>query len=127
MASIKQQQVASLLQHSLGDIFIREGRNIYGNAFVTIMQVRLTPDLLLARIYLSVYNMPDKQAIVGIIEESKGHIRHLLGMQIRNKVRRIPDLEFYLDDTLDEVARIDALFDRINTEDAKRDNDEHNQ
>ncbi len=119
MTSIKQQQVASLLQQTLGDIFIREGRNIYGNAFVTVMQVRLTPDLLLARIYLSIYNVPNKQEIRRLIDENKNHIRHVLGMQIRNKVRRIPELEFYIDDTLDEVARIDALFDRLHTDDPK--------
>lgn len=124
MPSIKQQQVASLIQQTLGDIFIREGRNIYSNAFVTITHVRLTPDLSLARIYLSIYNVPDRKQVIAIIEESKSTVRHLLGSQIRNKMRHIPNLEFYLDDTLDEVAKIDSLFDRIREEEAMRDTKE---
>jgi ribosome-binding factor A len=113
-SSIKQQQVASLMQQTLAEIFIREGRNIYGNAFVTITHVRLTPDLLLSRVYLSVYNVANKQEIADIISENKSHIRHLLGDRLRNKVRRIPEIEFYLDDTLDEVSKIDALFEKLN-------------
>lgn len=123
MSSIKQQQAASLLQQTLADIFIREGRAIFGTAFVTITHVRLTPDLLLARVYLSVYNVTDKSGVVTLIRESKSHIRHLLGDRIRNKVRRIPELEFYIDDTLEEMAKVDDLFNRIHAEERDRDHE----
>ncbi len=111
--SIRQQQVASIIKQALGDIFIKSGRDIYGKAFVTITNVKLTPDLLIARVYLSIYNVEDKQEIVDIIEEQNHYVRRLLGQKIRNKVRRIPELEFFLDDTLDEVFRLDQLFDDL--------------
>ncbi len=112
--SFRQQQVASLIKRTLGDIFTKEGRNIYSNAFVTITQVRLTPDLSIARIYLSVYNVKEKEDVVTMITENEYGIRRLLGNRIRNKVRHIPDLEFYLDETLDEVYKMEKLFDNIN-------------
>lgn len=113
MNPIRQQQVASLIKRNLGEIFTKEGRNIYSNAFVTITQVRLTPDLSIARVYLSVYNVEDKQDIVTMITENEYGIRRLLGNRIRNKVRHIPELEFYLDDTLDEVYKMEKLLDGL--------------
>ena len=113
MNPIRQQQVASLIKRNLGEIFTKEGRNIYSNAFVTITQVRLTPDLSIARVYLSVYNVEDKQDIVTMITENEYGIRRLLGNRIRNKVRHIPELEFYLDDTLDEVYKMEKLLDSL--------------
>ena len=121
MSVIRQQQVASLIKRTLGDIFIKEGRNIYGSAFVTITQVRLTPDLSVCRIYLSVYNVKDKEDVVTMISENEYGIRRLLGNRIRNKVRHIPDLEFYLDDTLDEVYKMDKL---LNSLDIQPENEE---
>lgn len=111
--SIKQKQVASLIHHALADLFIRNGSKYYGNAFVTITQVRLTPDLLLARIYLSVYNKPNKNEVMEVITDNTYAIRHDLGAQIRHKMRRIPELEFYLDDTLDEAEKMNRLFEKL--------------
>lgn len=122
--SFRQQQVASLIKRTLGDIFTKEGRNIYSNAFVTITQVRMTPDLSIARIYLSVYNVKEKQDVVTMITENEYGIRRLLGNRIRNKVRHVPDLEFYLDDTLDEVYKMDKLFDEIKKDESANEKDE---
>ncbi len=119
MASIRQEQVASLIKQHLGDVFIKDGRGIYGGAFVTITNVRMTPDLMIARIYLSVYNVEDKQEVVDIVESQNYLVRKLLGQRIRNKVRRIPELEFYLDDTLDEVFRMGQLFDKLREDEGK--------
>ncbi|MEZ4885483.1 MAG: 30S ribosome-binding factor RbfA [Chitinophagales bacterium] len=124
MSAIRQQQVASLIKRALSDIFIKEGRNIYSNAFVTITQVRLTPDLSVARIYLSVYNIQDKEDVVTMITENEHGLRRLLGNQIRNKVRHIPTLEFYLDDTLDEVYKMDQLLDSLDIQPEREDSDE---
>lgn len=116
MDTIKQQQLASLIKETIATIFISDGRSFYGNAFVTITNVRVTPDLLLARIYVSIYNILDKDSIINMLHENLSSIRHKLGNKMRNKVRKIPDLEFYLDDTLDEVFKIEALFDKIKPE-----------
>ena len=113
MASIRQQQLASSIQRSLGDLFIRQGSRYYGGAFVTVTRVSLTPDLSIARIYLSVYNVSNKQEIIDLLSENVKDIRYHIGNQIRNKVRRIPELEFYLDDTLDEVFHLEQLFEGL--------------
>lgn len=126
MDSIRQLQIAELIKQSVSDIFIREGRNYYGNAFVTITHVKVTPDLLLARIYLSVYNVANKQEVPVLVREHSGNIRHLLGNKIRHKVRRIPELEFYLDETLDEAFRIESLLDRLRKEGEIKDDDDGN-
>ncbi len=114
--SIKQRQTASLIHHHLADLFIKNAGKYYSGAFVTITQVRVTPDLLLARIYLSVYNQPDKSATVQTIADNYHVIRHDLGAMLRHKVRRIPELAFYLDDTLDEVDKIEELFGKLKEE-----------
>jgi len=121
MSAIRQQQVASLIKRTLGEIFIKEGRNIYSNAFVTITQVRLTPDLSVCRIYLSIYNVKEKEEVVAMITKNESGVRRLLGNRIRNKVRHIPNLEFYLDDTLDEVFKMDDLLDGLDIQPEKED------
>lgn len=124
MSVIRQQQVASLIKRTLGEIFTKEGRNIYGSAFVTLTQVRLTPDLSVCRIYLSVYNVKQKEDVVTMITENEYGIRRLLGNRIRNKVRHIPNLEFYLDDTLDEVFKMDTLLDSLDIQPEKEEDQE---
>ena len=124
MSVIRQQQVASLIKRTLGEIFTKEGRNIYGSAFVTLTQVRLTPDLSVCRIYLSVYNVKEKEDVVTMISENEYGIRRLLGNRIRNKVRHIPNLEFYLDDTLDEVFKMDTLLDSLDIQPEKEEDQE---
>ncbi|MGB1205185.1 MAG: 30S ribosome-binding factor RbfA [Chitinophagales bacterium] len=113
MASIRQQQVASIIKQSISDIFIKKGRDFYSNAFVTLTQVRVTPDLLIARIYVSVFNIKEKKDVIDMINGNVWSIRNLLGRKIRHKVRRIPDLEFYLDDTLDDVYKMEVIFDKL--------------
>ena len=116
MDSIRQQQTASLVQQALSEVFVRQGRDYYGSYFVTISYVRMTPDLLTARVYLSVYNAPNKQGVVDMIGESTPAIRHAVGSLIRNKVRRVPELEFYVNDTLDEMEKVEDMFKRLNEE-----------
>ncbi|MGB0839892.1 MAG: 30S ribosome-binding factor RbfA [Chitinophagales bacterium] len=123
MESIRQMQVASTIKQQLSDVFIRNGRDFYGNAFVTITNVRVTSDLMTARIYLSVFNVKEKDSLITVMDENNWAIRKMLAAKIRNKVRKIPELEFYLDDTLDEVEKIDRLLDKIKEEDQNRVND----
>ena len=116
MESIRQQQVARIVRENMSDVLIREGRNIYGGAFVTLTKVQVTGDLLLARIYLSVYNVTEKQEIVDKITANEYLIKRKLGNRMRNKLRRIPELEFYLDETLDEEDKVEGLFQKLNTD-----------
>jgi ribosome-binding factor A len=113
LETIKQQQVASLIHEALSDVFLKSGRDYYGNNFVTISKVRMTPDLFVARVYLSAYNAANKQAVVDEITACKAQIRFALGNKIKNAMRRMPDLEFYVDDTFEEMDKVNDIFRKI--------------
>lgn len=117
MESIRQQQVNKTLQIALSEIFQREVSEILGRAMVTISSIRITPDLYTARVNLSIYNIPNPNELLEKITNNKKEIRGLLGRKIRNKVRSIPELEFYRDDTMDEVIKLDHLFKELNEKD----------
>ena len=73
----------------------------------------MSPDLLMAKVYLSVYNTDNKQAVLLLMEDQHQELRQSLGHRLRKQVRRIPDMTFYIDDTLDEMERVDKLFKRL--------------
>lgn len=117
METIRQQQVAELVRRNFGAVLQSEGSYIYEDALVTVTNVKMSSDLGLARIYCSVYNTENKQAVILRMEQEYGRLRQALGNRLRRKVRRIPDLEFFMDDTLDEMYRLNALFDRLHDND----------
>jgi ribosome-binding factor A len=121
MDSVRQRQIAENIRREMSAVFQLEGRNIYGQqALVTITGVRITPDLGTARIYLSVFNAPStKEAVLDQINENHYRLRATLTPRIRSLVRRIPTIEFFLDDTLDEVEKLDRLFDEIKKQDGQ--------
>lgn len=119
MESIRQQQVNKIIQIALSEIFQREAREILGSALVTVASVRITPDLYTARIYLSIYNTPNPGDLLKLIDYNNKEIRGLLGKKIRNKVRVIPELAFFRDDTMDEVIKLDNLFKEIKEKDSE--------
>ncbi len=109
----RQKQVAELIKRHFGNVLFDEGRYIYGNAFVTVTKVKMSPDLGLAKIYVSVFNANDKPTVVLGLNENKRGLKQNLARRIRNHVRRIPGIDFYLDDTLDEMYRLNSLFDQL--------------
>jgi ribosome-binding factor A len=117
MDTIRQKQVGKIIQVALSDVFIREAREILGAAMVSVTQVKLAPDLLQAKVYLSIYNTQKPEEILGFIQHNDREIRHLLGGKIRNKVRRIPELLFFRDDTMDEVIKLENLLQDIKVKD----------
>jgi ribosome-binding factor A len=114
--SKRQQRFAGVIQQDLAEMFQREGNNWAPGAFITVTRVRVTPDLSLARIYLSFLNTQtakdDLQSIKGKINE----IRYKLGVRIKNQARIVPQLEFFLDDTNEYVEHMDRLFEKISKE-----------
>ncbi len=111
METIKQQQTGELVKRNFSQILQQEGSNIYGNSIlVTVTQVKMTPDLGLAKIYLSIFNTEFKQEPLLLLGEEKIRLRQALGVRIKKWVRRIPEIDFYLDDTLDEMYRLSELF-----------------
>ena len=113
METKRQLQVAEQVRRSMSEVLNQEGRYLFDDALVTVTQVRMSPDLGLAKVYVSVYNTDNKQEIVLSLEGEKVRLRQSLAYRLRKHMRRIPDVDFYLDDTLDEMYRLNALFDKM--------------
>ena len=114
--SKRQQRFAGVIQQDLGELFQREGKIWAPGAFVTITRVRVTPDLAIARIYLSFLNIKTAKEDLAHIKSHVGEIRYKLGSRIKNQARIVPQLEFFLDDTNEYVEHMDKLFDQISKE-----------
>jgi len=110
MSIRRQQKIGSSLKEALSEIFQIHGATFYGRAFVTITDVEMTPDLLVFRIYLSIYNVKEKEKALEEIKSHAHEIRRHLGNKMRNNLRRIPELLFYLDESLDNALRINELL-----------------
>jgi len=109
----RQKQVAAVLQHELNDIFMRLGLNMLEGGMVSIASVKVTPDLLEARIYLSLFQVPDSKAALKKIESRAWEVKRELSDRVKTQLRRIPILQFYLDDTLEYVFKMEEVFKKI--------------
>lgn len=109
----RQKQVGGLLHQELSNIFQRLGLNMIEGGMVSISSVKITPDLLEARIYLSLFQVKDKGAVMKKVEEMKWDIKKDLASRVKNQLRRIPDLKFFHDDTLDQVFKMEELLNKI--------------
>ena len=116
MESKRQQKFAGVIQKDLAEIFQREGMNFLPNTMVTITKVRVTSDLAIARVYLSFFNNTNNSLVLNTIKSHASEIRYKLGNRIKDQVRIVPQLDFYLDDTSDYVDRMDKIFDKISKE-----------
>ncbi|MEY4336977.1 MAG: ribosome-binding factor RbfA [Bacteroidota bacterium] len=114
--SKRQKQVAGVIQEEMNDIFLRMGMNMVNGGMVSISSVKITPDLLEARIYLSLFQVKDAEAVIRRIEERKGELKKELGLRVKQQLRRMPELRFFKDDTLDHVFRMEEIFKKINEE-----------
>ena len=109
----RQKQVGSLLQEELNDIFQRSGLNMLDGGMVSISGVKITPDLLEARIYLSLFQVKDARAAMQKIQDKSWEIKRELAQRVKHQLRRIPELKFFQDDTLDHVFKMEELFKQI--------------
>ena len=112
----RQKQVASLLLHELSDIFQRLGLNMIDGGMVSISSVKITPDLFDARIYLSLFKVKDTSTVMKKIEERGWEIKRELVSSVKHQLRSMPQLSFFLDDTLDYVDKMETLFKKMNEE-----------
>ncbi len=110
MESKRQRQVAKQIQKDLGEIFQREMKQVFDKAFVTITDVKTTPDLSQARVYLSFLMSKDKEGLLQSIREHTKVLRNHLGARVRHQLRIVPDLQFYLDDTAEYAQKMESLF-----------------
>jgi ribosome-binding factor A len=112
----RQKQVGALLLHELSDIFQRLGLGMIDGGLISLTAVRLTPDLLEARVYLSFFQVKDTPATLKKIEDRAWEIKKALADRVKHQLRRIPTLSWFQDDTLEHADRMEALFRKIKTE-----------
>jgi ribosome-binding factor A len=112
--TVRQQKYGRLIQKELSDIFLKDKKGFLGNAFITIAEVRLSPDLSIAKVYLSLTLAKDKEAVLKNIQHHKSEIRKALGNRIRNQARIIPDLIFFIDEVEENAKRMDDLINHLN-------------
>jgi ribosome-binding factor A len=110
MESVRQQKVAKLLQKELAEIFRSEARSLFGGAFITVTTVRMSPDLGSAKVYLSIMAAKDKQAVFKLVTDQNHVIRKRLGTIVGKQLRVVPELHFYIDDSLDYAMKIEELL-----------------
>jgi len=110
----RQKQVSALLLEELNKIFQKLGLSMIHGGMVSISSVKITPDLFEARVYLSFYQIAKPQDALKLIEDRAWEIKRDLVSSIRNQLRSMPQLTFYIDDSLEYVDKMDALFREIN-------------
>jgi len=113
----RQKQVGGLVQEELNNIFQRMGLNMIDGGMVSISSVKITPDLLEARVYLSFFQVPDAKAALTKIQDRAGEIKKELGNRVRQQLRRIPEIKYFMDETLEHVFKMEELFKQIKTSD----------
>ncbi len=109
MESTRLKKVSSLIQKEMSIVFQKKAGE-FSNKIISVTVVRVSPDLSLAKVYLSIFPNDDKDVVFEEIRNSKSNLRFELGNRIKNQVRKIPDLQFYIDDSLDYAEKIDNLL-----------------
>ena len=109
-AGTRQLKVSRELQRDLAEIIRRKGMAAFGGAMVTVSEVRISPDLSIAKVFVSIFPSEKQGAVMQILEENKKSIRGELGREVSSQLRIVPDIDFLLDTSLDYAAHIDELL-----------------
>lgn len=120
MESRRQEKFAKLMQKDLGDIFLQKTNTLFNGNFITISSVSVSPDLGYVKVYLSFFKSENKEELLNIVQVHKKEIRHELAKKVKNQMRKVPELEFYIDDSLDYVEKMENIFNKIKQEDSNR-------
>ena len=113
----RQKQVAAEISKELNEIFLKKGLTMMEGGMVSISSVKITPDLFEARIYLSLFQVKDPEAVLQKFKDLSSELRGDLGRRMRHQLRSIPQFTFYLDDTLDYVFKMEKILDDIKKKD----------
>ena len=111
METTRQAKIARLLQKELSEIFRQQTAKTHG-VIISVSAVKVTPDLSISRAYLSVFPSTNAQEIMNNINLSAKTIRYELAQKVRFQLRKTPELQFYLDDSLDYIKNIDHLLEK---------------
>jgi ribosome-binding factor A len=112
--STRQQKFSRLIQKELSDVFQRDKRGIFENTMVSISDVKVSPDLSVASVYISMMLVKEKQKMLDRLNVNKRDIRKALGERIRKQVRIIPELVFYIDETEENAQKIEDIIKNLN-------------
>ena len=110
MESTRQKKVSRQLLKDLSEILQLKGKDLIGTSLVSVTVVRISPDLSIARVYISVFGTEDKEVLLAKMNQQSYAIRKKLGERIRNQMRKVPELKFFLDDSVDYSQQIEDLL-----------------
>lgn len=110
MESTRLKKVSRLLERDLGEIFQQLAKNQFKGTLISVTKVRITPDLGMAKAYLSIFPTKQQDDVMTYVDEHNGHLRNELAQRIRQQLRIIPELRFYLDDSIEYEQNIDRLL-----------------
>ena len=110
MESTRQKKVARQIQKDLAEILLLKSSTILSGALISVSKVRLSPDLSYAKVFLSVFPVTDSALFLKTINQFSSEIRYELGKRVRNQLRVVPELAFYIDDSIDYAENIDRLL-----------------
>ena len=110
MDSTRQKKISRMLQKELAEILRQKTPELANGKMITVTTVRISPDLALARVYLSIFPSDEGEKVLDSIKGASVRLRHELGQKIRKQVRVIPQLAFFIDDSLDYIENIDSLL-----------------
>jgi ribosome-binding factor A len=108
--STRQKKVSRLIQKEIAELFLRKGNEYAPGKMVSITKVRVSPDLSFAKIYISIFPSENHDEILHAIQEHASKIRFELGQKVRRQLRIVPEIVFYIDDSLDYIDKIDKLL-----------------
>ncbi len=110
MESTRQKKVSRLIQKEVAGIFLKKGNEFAHGKMISITRVRISPDLSFAKIYISVYPSFDQNTVLDSIHEHSSKIRFEMGQKVRKQLRIVPEIAFFIDDSLDYIDNIDRLL-----------------
>jgi len=110
MATTRQQKIARLLQKELSEIFLLEAKSLMPGVLVSVSTVRISPDLSVAKVYLSIFPTNVSGQVMTFVEDKNKHFRYELAARVRHQLRKVPELSFFADDSLDYLENIDKLL-----------------
>jgi ribosome-binding factor A len=110
MASVRLEKVGALVRKELSTLFQLNMNSMFNGVMITVTIVRVSPDMGLAKAYLSIFPAAKKDETMALLEEKNGFIRKMLADRVAKQLRKVPDLRFYIDDSLDYFEEIDRLL-----------------